>query len=258
MNRATANAEAVAAVVNAVQAITIGEHKTPTISEIKLRRVESVAATALPGSGLLGRAGFFTAEETPVPAPSLAFRIISAGERPVATGLAATGFAGDSTGFFAGAAAGPPPPPRIAAMISAGLLAAAVPVAGLDLAAATISDVLVGAALALAAANMSAVPEGAAGFSPGLSNDPSDAEESVGIGGDPSGCSTLAGVAPLRILDRMSFVVGFGSVIQLYQHRFSDKESLNADISSALCLICITIRQASENSHRTQSIAIFL
>ena len=56
MNRATANAEAVAAVVNAVQAITIWEHKTPTISEIKLRRVESVAATALPGSGLLGRA----------------------------------------------------------------------------------------------------------------------------------------------------------------------------------------------------------
>jgi hypothetical protein len=233
MNRAVANAETVIEPTNALHAITTGEHRVATIEDSTERRGISAVldldapAGTLPGRGFVGSTTFGGAA-TP-PAADLAARIISAADSPeTVDGSAFATFAvpptaGESAeGDDAGAA---PAFARIAAMISDGPFAAAPtagdaaddPPAGFFAAAripAVLPGVAAGFAAARAAERMSLVLFGVTSAATAGVGDPAG----FAVSGD-SVCEGSPAVAEFsaalaRILARMSFVEGFGSVIQ--------------------------------------------
>jgi len=225
------------------QATKTQEQTAATKAPKTLRRGTSApffAAGDFPGSGFDGSAIFSGATGAPS-AFARASLIISAADLPAA--LAASTFA---AGFAAAAAALPsegvaagtaPAFARIAARMSAGLFGAA-PTAGVAaaapagfFAAARIAAVPVGAAggfaFARAAAMMSAVLFGAeAGEPTAVVSADIELAGGVAVDSTDTGGSEVAAASEgdadaafARIFARMSFVEGFGSVIQPASHR---------------------------------------
>jgi len=214
MKRATARPDAVSEPTNADQAMNTGERRTANMSSRKDRRATSGVAALLAGAfadnGFAGSTTF-GGVGTPSDDERIAL-IISAGDIPgatVFTSVFATG--AEATGPAAGAAANAAPDfARIAAMISAGLFAAPAVAAGVATEAAATGFLI--------AARILAVPAGtAAGFGVAGAAAAAFGTSANGCPGVDSAGGSVADAAAAflaRIFERMSFVEGFGSVIQ--------------------------------------------